>query len=92
MSGKAAKYGDVDRSKVGTAGHSCDRLEAMSTGYHDARVNLMLLFDIAIFEDSKRYLLQELKARVAWFVGGSKDMGYLNGCSLLFLSMGIKLT
>jgi hypothetical protein len=49
----------------------------MSTGYHDARVKLMMLFDIAIFTDDKRYLLKELKSPVAWFVGGSKDMGFL---------------
>jgi hypothetical protein len=77
-SGKAAKYGNVDTTKIATAGHSCGGLEAMSTGYHDARVKLMMLFDIAIFTDDKRYLLQELKSPVAWFVGGTKDMGFLN--------------
>jgi hypothetical protein len=34
-------------------------------------VKLMMLFDIAIFEGDKRYLLQELKSPVAWFVGGT---------------------
>ncbi|KAE9378840.1 hypothetical protein N431DRAFT_460164 [Stipitochalara longipes BDJ] len=78
MKGGAAKYGNIDTTKIATAGHSCGGLEAMSTGYHDTRVKLMMLFDIAIFTDDKRYLLQELKSPVAWFVGGSKDMGFLN--------------
>lgn len=54
--------------------------------YQDARVKLMMLFNIAIFMDEKRYFLGELKVPVAWFVGGPKDMGYLNvsiTCNLL---------
>jgi hypothetical protein len=78
MSGKAAKYGNIDTTKIATPGHNCGGLEAMSVGYHDTSVKLMMLFDIAIFEDDKRYLLQGLKPPVAWFVGGSKDMGFLN--------------
>jgi hypothetical protein len=78
IKGGAAKYGTIDTTKIATAGHSCGGLEAMSTAYHDTRIKLMMLFDIAIFTDNKRYLLQELKAPVAWFVGGPKDMGFLN--------------
>jgi hypothetical protein len=37
MSGKAAKYGNIDTTKIATAGHSCGGLEAMSVGYRDAR-------------------------------------------------------
>ncbi|KAH7361019.1 putative chlorophyllase-1 [Rhexocercosporidium sp. MPI-PUGE-AT-0058] len=78
MKGGASKYGSVDTARIASAGHSCGGLEAMSVAYHDARVKLMMLFNIAIFMDEKRYLLEELKAPVAWFVGGPKDMGYLN--------------
>jgi hypothetical protein len=78
MKGGAAKYGQIDTTKIASAGHSCGGLEAMSVAYHDTRVKLMILFDIAIFQDEKRYLLQELKSPVAWFVGGPKDMGYIN--------------
>ena len=78
VKGGANKYGNVDTSKIASAGHSCGGLEAMSVAYHDARVKLMMLFNIAVFMDEKRYLLQELKAPVAWFVGGPKDMGYKN--------------
>lgn len=78
LDGGASKYGDVDTERVATAGHSCGGLEAMSTAYHDARVKRILMFDIAIFQDERRYLLQEINVPVAWFVGGEKDMGYPN--------------
>jgi hypothetical protein len=77
MQGGAKKYGNIDTSKIASAGHSCGGLEAMSVGYHDARVKLMMLFNIAIFMDEKRYLLSELKVPVAWLVGGPKDMGFI---------------
>lgn len=35
--GKAAKYGNIDLTKLTTAGHSCGGQEAMSTAYHDDR-------------------------------------------------------
>ena len=74
--GGGSKYGTIDLSKIATAGHSCGGLEAMSTGYHDDRVKRIVLFNIAIFQDDRRYLLQEIKVPVAWFVGGTNDMGY----------------
>jgi pimeloyl-ACP methyl ester carboxylesterase len=76
--GGANKYGNVNLSAIATMGHSCGGLEAMSTAYHDERVKRVVLFNIAIFQDEKRYLLQEIKVPVAWFVGGPKDMGYPN--------------
>ena len=85
MKGGAAKYGTIDTTKIASAGHSCGGLEAMSVAYHDARVKLMMLFNIAIFQDEKRYLLQELKSPVAWFVGGPKDMGYLTVSLLCYI-------
>ena len=85
--GGAAKYGQVDLNRTATAGHSCGGLEAMSTAYHDKRVTRIVLFDIAIFQDERRYLLKEIDVPVAWFVGGAKDMGYPNvrlACSCFF--------
>lgn len=76
FAGKAKKYGNIDLTKVTTAGHSCGGLEAMSTAYHDDRVKRILMFNIAIFQDDRRYLLQEIKVPVAYLVGGPKDMGY----------------
>ena len=89
IKGSASKYGNVDTTRITSAGHSCGGLEAMSVGYHDSRVTHMMLFDIAIFQDEKRYLLAELKYPVAWFVGGPKDMGYINVCirNLIFESI-----
>lgn len=76
MAGKASKYGNVDSKKITTAGHSCGGLEAMSTAYHDDRVKRIMMFNIAIFQDDRRYLLQEIKVPVAYFIGGKTDMGY----------------
>jgi dienelactone hydrolase len=76
--GGASKYGTVNTSQITTMGHSCGGLEAMSTAYHDKRISRIVMLDIAIFQDERRYLLQEIKVPVAWFVGGPKDMGYPN--------------
>ncbi|GAB1317080.1 Chlorophyllase [Madurella fahalii] len=80
--GGAARYGSTaaafQNGAVATMGHSCGGLEAMSTAYHDDRVKRIILLNIGIFQDEKRYLLQEIKVPVAWFVGGPKDMGYPN--------------
>jgi hypothetical protein len=38
----------------------------------------MILFDIEIFTDNKRYLLKKFKAPVACFASGPKDVGLLN--------------
>lgn len=78
LAGKAAKYGDIDTTKVATAGQSCGGLESYSTSYHDPRVKLTMLFNMGIYQDSKRYLLKELKVPVAYFLGGPKDTGFPN--------------
>ncbi|CZS95643.1 hypothetical protein WAI453_001522 [Rhynchosporium graminicola] len=78
MKGGAKKYGNVDTTRIVSMGYSCGGLESMSVAYHDDRVKMLMLFNIGIFMDEKRYLLQEIKVPVAWFVGGPKDMGYLN--------------
>jgi len=78
FSGKAAKYGNVNTSAITTMGQSCGGLEAMSTAYHDERVKRIVMLNIAIFQDERRYLLQEIKVPVAYFIGGKTDMGYPN--------------
>jgi hypothetical protein len=35
-----------------------------------------MLFDIAIFQDDHRYLLQVIKVPVLYLIGGPKDIGY----------------
>lgn len=74
--GGANKYGNIDLTKVATMGHSCGGLGAMSVAYRDDRVKRILMFNIAIFQDDRRYLLQEIKVPVAYFIGGPTDMGY----------------
>lgn len=74
--GGASKYGRIDKSSVATAGHSCGGLESLSAAYHDRRVKRIMLFDISIFEDDKRYLLKAINVPVAWFNGGPLDFTY----------------
>ncbi|KAF8851354.1 hypothetical protein BDZ45DRAFT_808414 [Acephala macrosclerotiorum] len=74
----AAKYDKIDTDRILTMGHSCGGPEAMSVAYHNPKVKHIVMFDISIFQDNRRYLLQEIKIPVAWFVGGPKDMGYTN--------------
>lgn len=77
-SGGAKAYGKVDTNKIATMGHSCGGLEGMSVSYHNPDVALTMMFNIATFHDDKRFLLKELKAPVAWFVGNPTDMGHEN--------------
>jgi dienelactone hydrolase len=91
--GAGGKFGALDIDRIATAGHSCGGLSAMSNAYHNPAVKLSLLFNIAIFQDDRRYLLKELKSPVAWFIGGPKDMGYPNvsNSSFLFQVLWMKL-
>jgi dienelactone hydrolase len=77
MKGGAAKYGDIDTEKIAAAGQSCGGLEAYSTSYHEPRVKLTMIFNVGVFDESRRYLMSELKAPIAWFMGGPNDGGYL---------------
>jgi len=77
--GSGKKYGDIDVSKLAVAGQSCGGLEAYSTSYHDDRVKRTVLFNSGVIDAEKRYLLKELKAPVAYFLGGPKDVAYANG-------------
>ena len=42
------------------------------------------MFNIAIFQDDRRYLLQEIKVPVA-YIGGNNDMGYTTVSSASFV-------
>jgi dienelactone hydrolase len=85
--GNANKYGDIDTTKIAVAGQSCGGLKAYSTSYHDERVKLTMLFNSGVLDDQKRYLLQELKVPVVYFIGGPTDMGYPNVCFAIPLVM-----
>jgi dienelactone hydrolase len=76
--GLAAKYGNIDATKIAAAGQSCGGLEAYSASYHETRVKLTVLFNSGLLDDQKTYLLKELKAPVAYFLGGPKDIAYAN--------------
>jgi dienelactone hydrolase len=81
--GSAARYGDIDTTKIAAAGQSCGGLEAYSASYHEPRIKLTVLFNSGVLDQDKAYLLQELKAPVAYFLGGPKDIAYAN-VSFLF--------
>jgi hypothetical protein len=68
VDGGAAKYGSIDTERILTMGHSCGGLEAMSVAYHNDKVKGIVMLDIAIFQDNRRYLLSEIKVPVAWYV------------------------
>jgi hypothetical protein len=72
------KYGEIDTSKIAAVGQSCGGLEAYSASYHDDRVKLTILFNKGVLEDKRMYLLQELHAPVAYFLGGPTDIAYQN--------------
>jgi dienelactone hydrolase len=78
--GGASKYGDIDTSKIAAAGQSCGGLEAYSASYHDDRIKLTVLFNSGVIDPNKKYLLKELKAPIAFFLGGPTDIAYENVC------------
>jgi hypothetical protein len=77
--GGAAKYGNIDTTKIAAAGQSCGGLEAYSASYHDDRIKLTVLFNSGVIDGNKTYLLKELKAPVGYFLGGPLDVAYPNG-------------
>jgi dienelactone hydrolase len=76
--GSDGKFGQVDSSKIAVGGQSCGGLEAYSASYHDDRVKTTLILNSGVIDAQKVYLLQELKAPVAMFIGGPKDIAYEN--------------
>ncbi|KAF2402193.1 hypothetical protein EJ06DRAFT_520252 [Trichodelitschia bisporula] len=78
VNGNAKEYGNVSTTDFATGGSSCGGLEAYSTAYHNDRVKLIGVYNSGVIMPNKRALLQELKAGVALFPGGPKDMGYEN--------------
>jgi dienelactone hydrolase len=76
--GGANKYGNIDITKIAAGGQSCGGLQAYSASYHDDRIKLTIMFNSGVVEDKKAYLLKELKAPVAYLIGGPKDIAYNN--------------
>jgi hypothetical protein len=72
------KYGNVDTSNLAVSGQSCGGLEAYSASYKDPRVKLTVLFNSGLVDQSKRPLLADLKAPVAFLLGGPKDIAQAN--------------
>jgi dienelactone hydrolase len=85
--GGASKYGNIDVTKIAVGGQSCGGLQAYSASYHDDRIKLTILFNSGVIEDSKAYLLKELKAPVAYIIGGPKDIAYNNVNNERFLAI-----
>jgi hypothetical protein len=51
-------------------------LRRYSVSYHEPRVKLTVVFNVGVFDETRRYLISELKAPIGWFVGGSHDAGF----------------
>jgi dienelactone hydrolase len=80
MAGHAAKFGNIDTTKIAAVGQSCGGLEAYSAGYHDDRIKLTILLNSGLGASSTaRCLFKELKAPVAMFLGGPCDVANING-------------
>jgi Chlorophyllase enzyme len=81
-SSAANKYGNIDRTKIIAAGHSCGGLEALSGTYRDPRVMLTMLFNSGISNPGTREKLKLLNRPVAYFEGAPKlDFAWGNVCS-----------
>jgi dienelactone hydrolase len=76
--GANAKFGQIDASKIAAAGQSCGGLEAYAASYHEDRIKQTILMNSGVIDEANVYLLAELKAPVALFIGGPKDVAYLN--------------
>jgi len=74
--GGATKYGNVDKNRIAAGGQSCGALEAYSASYHEPRVKLTMIFNVGVFDSSRRHLLKELKSPIGYFLGGPVDPGY----------------
>jgi dienelactone hydrolase len=72
------KYGKVLPDKLAAMGQSCGGLEAYSASYGDTRVKHTILLNSGVLDRQKEHLLQELKAPVAFFLGGPSDVAWRN--------------
>jgi Chlorophyllase enzyme len=66
------KYGNIDRTKIIAAGHSCGGLEALSGTYRDSRIMMSLLFNSGVQSNTTREKLKLLNKPVAYFEGAPK--------------------
>jgi dienelactone hydrolase len=78
VKGEAAKYGNIDTTKIAASGQSCGGLQAYSASYHDDRIKQTIMFNSGVIDDNKVPLLKELKSPVAYFIGGPHDIAYAN--------------
>jgi hypothetical protein len=67
------KYGNIDRTKIIAAGHSCGGLEALSASYRDPRVAMTMVFNSGTADSATRWKLGQLKKPVAYFAGSQRD-------------------
>ena len=78
LKGNGAKYGSINTSKIAAAGQSCGGTEALSISYHNDKVKLMFVVNSGALNERARPWLKELKAPVAYFNGGPRDIAYKN--------------
>jgi hypothetical protein len=80
-------YGKIDPKQVAVAGHSCGWLQALQAA-GDPRIKAVIINNSGIFKDLsqpisgitvEKSLLKSLHTPVIYFLGGPKDVAYVNG-------------
>jgi hypothetical protein len=79
LAGNAAKYGNIDTTKIAAMGQSCGGLEAYTASYKDDRIKLTVLLNSGVVTPANKCFLKELKSPVALFLGGPCDTANPNG-------------
>lgn len=73
--------GRIDVERVALAGHSCGGLQAIAASA-DLRVDTTLVLNSGVFDQPRvkvdKAALAKLHAPIAYFIGGSSDMAYVN--------------
>ena len=78
---RGALAGRIDVAKVAVAGHSCGGLQAISAS-SDSRVRTTIALNSGVFDQPRvkvdKAALARLHAPIAYFIGGSGDIAYVN--------------
>jgi hypothetical protein len=100
--GNGKKYGNIDADNIATGGLSCGGLsvilptslmslanyiQSMDASRGNDKVKLTLVVHSGLLDTSKTPQLKELKAPIAYIIGGPKDLAYCNVSSLNYLSL-----
>jgi hypothetical protein len=63
---------------MAVSGQRCGGLEALSAAYKEDRIKKIVLWNSGVIDGSKRKYLADIKVPAAYFIGGPKDIAYVN--------------